>query len=164
MFFLGHTDLAQLFHDGREKARGHRQIEKPVPSSVVLLIDLGDLLRKPLVCFGILEVAPDVINALRKPGPSRGIEPGGGVLWNFVAESFSKTFCRVIVAGEADDGELFGKESIGRQVAQRRNELAFGEISGGAEYNHHTRRGDRIFMDMAHEKLSLPRSGNSSVC
>src|SRR5258707_15235474 len=100
-----------------EQVRGCRQIEKPVPSGVVLLFYLGDLLGEQLVCFGILEVAPDVINALRKPGPRRGIDPGGGVLWDFVAESLAKTLRREIVAGEADDGELFGKEIICGQVA-----------------------------------------------
>src|ERR1700688_30385 len=45
VFFLGETCLAELLHDRGEKARGDGEIEKAISSGVVLLIDIGNLLR-----------------------------------------------------------------------------------------------------------------------
>src|SRR6266852_6211445 len=104
VLFLGETGLTELLHDGREKSWSDREIEKPVASGVVLLIDIVDLLRQTLERLGILKVALDVIDTLGEPGPDCGVDLGGGVFRDFFRESFAKAFRGVVVAGETDDG------------------------------------------------------------
>src|SRR5258708_18540234 len=109
---LGKTGLTELLHDGREKLWSDREIEKPVASGVVFLIDIVDLLRQTLERLGILKVTLDVIDPFGEPGPDCGVDLGGGILGDFFRESLAKTFRGEIVAGEADDGELFGEQIV----------------------------------------------------
>ena len=106
VLLLGEAGLTELLHDGREKARGDGQVEKPVPSGVVLLVDCADLLREALERFSILEIALDVIDALGEPRPDCGVDQGGGIFGNFFRQSLAEAFRGVVVAGETDDGEL----------------------------------------------------------
>src|SRR5260370_2243836 len=69
VLLLGKTGLTELLHDGREKLWSDREIEKPVASGVVLLIDIVDLLRQTLERLGILKVTLDVIDPFPEPPP-----------------------------------------------------------------------------------------------
>src|SRR5713226_10699647 len=108
VLFFSEPGLAELFHDGGEKSRRNGQVEKTVASDVVFFIDVIDLLRQALERLRILEVALDVIDALREPGPDCRVDLGGGIFVDFFRESFAKTLRGVVVAGETDDGELLG--------------------------------------------------------
>src|SRR5262249_17513391 len=44
-----------------------------------------------------------------------------------------------IVVSKAYDGEFLGKQFVGRQIAQRGNKFALGEVPGGAEDDHDAR-------------------------
>src|SRR5258708_15524937 len=120
VLFLGEAGLTELLHDGREKSWSDGEIEKPVASGVVLLIDIVDLLRQTLERLGILKVALDVIDTLGEPGPDCGVDLGGRIFGDFFRKSFAKTLRGEIVAGEADDGEPFGEQIVRGQGAAPR--------------------------------------------
>src|SRR5229473_336438 len=121
VLFLGEAGLTELLHDGREKSWGDGEIEKPVASGVVLLIDIVDLLRQTLERLGILEVALDVVNTLGEPGPDCGVDLGGGILGDFFRESLAKTFRGEIVAGGAEDDHDAGRgDGVCMDVIHRR--------------------------------------------
>src|SRR6266481_1323335 len=91
VLFLGEAGLTELLHDGREKSWSDREIEKPVASGVVLLIDIVDLLRQTLDRLGIVKVAVDVIDPFDEPRPDCGFDLGEGFVEDFFRESFAKT-------------------------------------------------------------------------
>src|SRR6266852_5234359 len=120
---LGEAGLTELLHDGREKSWSDREIEKPVASGVVLLIDIVDLLRQTLERLGILKVTLDVIDPFGEPGPNCGVDLGGRIFGDFFRESLAKTFRSEIVAGGAEDDHNAGRgdgvcvDVIHRQVS-----------------------------------------------
>ena len=103
-----------------------------------------DLQLEALVGFRVAEVAFDVIDAFVEPAPHCRVDMGRRVLWNFVSEQFAKTVGVVIVRSESDDGELFREEIFLREIAERGEEFAFGEVSGGHEDDHDAGCGDWI--------------------
>src|SRR2546423_5630556 len=86
VFFLGKAGLAQLLHDGGEKAWRDRQIEKLVALGAVLLVRGGDLLLQALVGLSILEIPFDIVDALGEPSPDFGIYGGLRIGGNFFSE------------------------------------------------------------------------------
>src|SRR6266436_4102500 len=140
VLFLGEAGLTELLHDGREKSRRNREVEKSIPSGAVFFIDVVDLLPQALERLGILKVALDVIDTLGEPGPNCGVDLGGRIFGDFFRKSFAKTLRGEIVAGEADDGELFGEQIVGGEVAERGDELALSQVAGGAEDDHNAGR------------------------
>src|SRR5260370_8229034 len=136
VLFLGEAGLTELLHDGGEKSWCNGEIEKPVASGVVFFIDVVDLLPQALERLGILEVTLDVIDTLGEPGPNCGVDLGGRVFGDFFRKSFAKTLRGEVVAGEADDGELFGEQIVAGEVAERGNELPLTQSARAAEDDH----------------------------
>ncbi len=161
VFFFGQAHLPELLHDGREKSRRNGEVEEAISSRIVLLIDIGNLLRQALVRVRILKITLDIVNALGEPGPYCGVDLRRGIFWDFFRQRFAESFRVEVVAGETDDGELFGEQIIGCEVAQRRDQLALRKVAGSAEDHHHAGRGDRIWVRMVHEnplvRISFPR-------
>src|SRR4029077_20270629 len=102
VLFFGKTGLTELLHDGGEKPRSNREVEKPVASGVVFFIDVIDLLRQALERLRILEVTLNVVDALGEPGPDCWVDLRGGIFGDFFRESFAKTLRGEVVAGEND--------------------------------------------------------------
>src|SRR5260370_4231373 len=163
VLLLGKTGLTELLHDGGEKSRSDREIEKPVASGVVILIDIVDLLRQTLERLGILEVTLDVIDTLGEPGPDCGVDLGGRIFGDFFRKSFAKTLRGEIVAGEADDGELLGEQIVAGKVAERGNELALSQVAGGPEDDHDAGRGDGVCIDVIRRQVSGPQLANGAT-
>ena len=122
--FLGQPCLAKLFDDSRKKSRSDGEVEKSAAVRVVLLIDFRDLLPQPLVRIRVLKISFDVVDALGEPGPDRRVDRRGRIFGNFFRERLAESFRVEVVAGETDDGELFGEQIIGGEIAQRGDELA----------------------------------------
>src|SRR5208282_4288377 len=101
------------------------------------LVGLVDLIFEALVGLGVLKVAADVVGSLGDLVPEFQVDGPGSILGEFVGQHPAKSIGRVVVGGEADDGELIGKKFVLREIAARGDELAFGEVAGGANNNHH---------------------------
>src|SRR5215813_11864888 len=104
-------------------------------------LSCGNLLLEPFVCGRVLEVSLDVINSLKEPIPELGIDRFRSEFLNIFAELSSKGFGGYGIVREADDGELRGKQLALRQIAQCRNQLAFGEVAAGSEDYHYAGAG-----------------------
>src|SRR5260370_12878844 len=152
--FLGEAGLTELFRDGGEESRSHSEVEKLVATGVVLVIGVGDLLREALVSLRVLKITFDVINALGKPGPGCRVDFGGGIFGDFLGEGFSKALGVEVLAGEADDGKVLGDDSAGGEIAECGDELALGQVAGGAEDDHDAGSGYGVCVDMVHERVS----------
>ncbi len=141
----------------REEPRSYCQIEKSIAYSVVPFIGFVDLLLQALVSLRVQEIAFDVVDALAHPVPELRVDGRGNVFWNFCGQHFPEAGGIKIVAGKAYDGKLFGQNVVLGQVTERGNQLALGEVAGGAENNHHTRRRGRVHVQMveAHEREFL---------
>src|SRR5207302_9703399 len=120
----------------------------------MFLVSLVDLLFQTLVSLRVQKIAFHVVNALDHPGPELRIERRGGEFGDFFSQHLSKTGSVKVVAGEADDCELFGQDIVLSEVAERGDEFALGEVAGGAENDHHARgrRGVHVRMVQAHER------------
>src|SRR5207302_11253172 len=132
-FFLGQTALGQHLSDRGKKTGRDREIKKAIAESVVLLVSFVDLLFQTLVSLRLQKIAFDVVNTLDHRGPELRIEWRRGELGNFFSQHLSKAGSVKVVAGEADDCELFGQDIVLSEVAERGDELTLGEIAGGAE-------------------------------
>jgi hypothetical protein len=148
---LGQSGLTQLFHNDREKSWRDGEVEKLVAARVVLLIGVGDLLIQALVSLRVLKIAFDVIDALGEPGPDGGINFCRGILGNFVGEMLPEGLRIEVVACETDDGELFGEQITGGEIAQGGNQLALGQVPGGAEDDHDAGSGYGVNGSVIHE-------------
>ncbi len=139
VFFLNQSRGAQLLHDRREKSRRDRQVEEFVPLRAVALIHFRDLSGKPLIRIGVIEIAFDVVDPLLKPIPAFQIDLRRRVLRDFVGQRLAEIFGRRVVGGKTDNRELLGQHAVIRKIDQRRNQLALGQVAGGAEYDHDIR-------------------------
>ncbi len=66
------------------------------------------------------------------------------VLGDLFGQRLAEAIGGRVVAGEADDGELLREEIVVGEIAKRGNELALGEVAGGAENHHDAGSGGRV--------------------
>ena len=71
--------------------------------------------------------------------PQRIIDRGGGKLVDLAAQKVAELLAVHLVARDTHQREFLGKQIVLRQVVERRDELALGEISGSAEDHHRAR-------------------------
>src|SRR6202158_2225600 len=69
VFFFRQAGFAQLLDDRGEESWRDRQIEESVSERVMKLVSLFNLLFQPFVGFGVLKIAPDVVDSLGNPVP-----------------------------------------------------------------------------------------------
>jgi len=155
VLFLGEAGLTELLHDGREKSWSDGEIEKPVASGVVLLIDIVDLLRQTLERLGILKVTPDVIDPFGEPGPDCGVDLGGRIFGDFFRESLAKTLRGEVVAGEADVANCLESRLSAARLQSAGMSLRLVR-SPWPEDDHNAGRGDGVCMDVIHRQVSCP--------
>src|SRR6266446_2004095 len=148
VFFLGEAAIAQHLGDRRKESRGDRQIEESVSERVVELVSLVNLLLQALVSFGVLKIAADVVDALGDFAPELRVEWGWSILGNLFRQHLAKTLGGVVVGCESHDGELLRKKFVLSEIADRGKQFAFGEVAGGAENNHYTRRRSGVHVQM----------------
>src|SRR6202165_289082 len=128
VFFLRESAFAQLLDDRREEPRCDRQIEESVSERVMKLVNLFNLLFQPLVGLGVLKVASDVVDSLGDPVPELQVDRCRSVLGNLFAQHLAKALRGVVVGGETNDGELFGKKIVLSEIAKRGKQFAFRQV------------------------------------
>ena len=104
----------------------------------MFFVCLGDLFLQSLVGVMVLKISANVINAFQEPGPSLRLDRAGCKLLDVLTELLAKSLRRQIVGGKTNDGELVRKQAGPRQIAQCREQFAFGQVAAGAENDHDT--------------------------
>src|SRR5437667_12863992 len=127
-----------------------REVEKAIAESVVFLVSFVDLLFQTLVSFRVQKIAFDVVNALDHPGPELRIERRGGEFGDFFRQHLAEAGGVKVIAGEADDCELFGQDIVLSEVAERGDEITLCEIASGAENDHNIRGRHGVHVRMVH--------------
>ena len=140
---LGHAVLAEVLDDvGEELGRGG-EVEEAVAAGVELSVELGELRLEAVVACGVVEVHGEVVDVL-----DEGVELGvGGFDTAALDDAVLHVGGEVVAeraAGDADDGEFFGKKAGLVEVIERGQELALGEVAGGAEDDDDAGVGDAL--------------------
>jgi len=140
---LGEPVRAEVFEGRLEHAGRNRQIEK----SVLLLVRGARLdLLEPLldVPVGVVlrEIAAGVERPLTEPLPDVVVDFVDLVgVRHRLAHQGAIPFVGILIARHAQQGEVVRQELLLRQIVDRRDELALGEIAGPAEDHHRARVG-----------------------
>src|SRR6266851_678313 len=111
-------------------------------------VGLVDLVFQTLVSFRVLKIASDVIDTLRDSVPEFQVHRCRSVFGNLLTQHFTKTLGGVVVSRKANNGELFRKQFVLSEIADRGKQFAFGEVAGGAENNHYTWRRSGVHVQM----------------
>src|SRR6266849_10027698 len=111
-------------------------------------VSLVDLVFQTLVSFRVLKIASDVIDTLRDSVPELQVHRCRSVFGNLLTQHFAKTLGGVVVSRKANNGKLFRKQFVLSEIAKRRDKLALGEVAGGAENSHYTRRRSGVHVQM----------------
>src|SRR5712692_8572487 len=129
------------------------------------LVSLVDLLFQPLVGLSILKIASDVIDSLGDPVPELQVDRCWSVLGNLLTEHLAEALRGVVVGCKTNDRELRRKQVVLREIAERRDKLALGEVAGRTENNHHTGCRFRVHVKMVqgHERGFLSSGPDGSL-
>ena len=138
VFFLGHSGGAKLLDDGGEKAWGDGEVKEIVAAATVSFVNGFELSLEAFVSFGISEVTGYKIDALDKPVPHLQVDRIGGELRHLGGQRLAEGLSSSPAAGNTDDGEVLRQNIFLREVEQGREQLALGQVSGGAEDDHGT--------------------------
>ena len=127
--------LAEEFDDVGEVLGRGGEIEETVAAGAELLVELAEFFVEGVVAGGVVEVHGVVLDLVDEGG-----ELGVGLI---DAASADDAVLHVggegvlqRAAGYADDGDLFGQQAGLVEVIERGQELALGEVAGGAEDDH----------------------------
>src|SRR5467141_3247413 len=144
VLFLREAGFSQLLDDRREESWGDSQIEESVSERVMKLVSLFNLHFQPIVGFGVLKIAPDVVDSLGDPVPELQVDRCRSILGNLFPQHLAKALRGVVVGGKANNGELFRKKIVLSEIAKSGNQFAFRQVAGRAKNNHDARRRGRI--------------------
>ena len=133
---LGQSRLAQLLNDRGKELWRRGQVEEIVRLSAVFLVYAGELRRQSGIRGRIAEFAAQVVEPIAEPlkffgAAVPGIQEAGHLVAKLIASQ--------IVEGHTHDRKSLGKQLGFHQVIQGRNQLALGQVTGGAEQNHDAR-------------------------
>src|ERR1700693_2676911 len=157
VLFAGQVRLAQLADNLGKKTWRDGEIKEAVALGPALLVHLFDLTFQALVGRGVLKIPLDVVDPLEKPLPGFRIDGRGGHGLEIFCQLLPERLGGESVGGKSDDGE-FAREKIPlRQVAERGDELTFGQVSGGAENDHDARISSRTAGRSDWRRHHLPR-------
>jgi hypothetical protein len=124
----------KILDDGREEARGRRQIEEPVARAAVVRVHLAQPGGELLIALLTVEVRRDVVQARRELVPEFLAER------QHVGRAFHAPLHLVAKPGvcdrrhgDADDGKSGREQLLTGEVVQRRHQLAAGQVAARAE-------------------------------
>ncbi len=124
---------AELSDDRAEELRRRREVVEPVACGLVPRVDLGEPLGQALVGRGVVEVAVDVVAAREDPVAHGGIDLAHRVAGEVLGLLGAPAGVVHARARDGDDRDVVAEEVRGREVVERGQELALGEVPGGAE-------------------------------
>ena len=129
-----------MVDDRREELGGDGQVIEPVAARAVGAVELLEPLLELCVARGVVEGPGREDDVAGELGPELG-EVGAAALRQRLLELGAEVVVGPVAAGEADDREFGRAGSPPRQVIQRRDELAVGQVAGRPEQHHRARLG-----------------------
>ena len=139
LFLVGQTHGAELLHDLAEERRRRGEIEQVVAGRALFLVDRRQPLGQLLIKVGIAEVAGVVVEPIGEPFPQLLLDGGAGELLDVGGDPGAKFGRAERFDRNPDHRELFGEQLAARQIVERRDQQALGQITGGSENHHHAR-------------------------
>jgi hypothetical protein len=129
--------FAQLDGNGAEQARRRGQVEDVPTGRAERAVAVREHVAEAAVSLGVVVAAADVAEA----GPGRPVPDLPGDRTRAGQASVRPLLVAHFRPGHADQGELGPEPVIGGELAQRREELALGQVTGRAEDDQRARRG-----------------------
>jgi len=130
---------SQLLQHHGEEFRCSGQIEKTVRRRAALGIELIQQRLQRGIALGIRELAAMVVNGRAERRPKLGIVALARELLVPFLQLRAEALIRFLTAGEADHLELRRQIAGGRQVVERRDQLARGQVARRAKDHHGAR-------------------------
>ena len=128
-----------MLHDGTEEIRRGRQVVKIVAVAGVVFVDLLQKFFQLLVGAVVAEFAGQVVDVTLEPFLQVGINGFAGEFFQVLRQLAAKFVGGHGIARHADHGKLSRQEVVFRQVIERGDQLAAGQIAGSAENDHGAR-------------------------
>ena len=85
-----------------------------IAPGLVCLLNLGEEVPELFIGGGVLGVSGEIVQALSKPVPERGIHRASGKLLQVLGQLFAERFVRHTPAGDPHDGKLLRQEMVAR--------------------------------------------------
>ena len=145
----------QLLNDRTEEVRRDGQVIEEVLLRGVFLVDLSQRILDLGVKAIVIEIARDIVEALLEPLPQIAVDTVAAVILDVLIDLLAKLFVRQLRARHADHRELARQQARTRQIVERRNQHAAGQITGSAEDHHHA--GIALLADPRHGCCGLFR-------
>ena len=125
--------LAELVHDHGEERRRRGEVEDAVEDDLRRLVELLRRLLHLLVCRVLVEGAGHVAHVLEEPVQHLLIRLPAGELHDRLLGDLPVLVMRHVAAGHPDQVEALRKRALVREVVERRQELALGQVARAAE-------------------------------
>ena len=148
---------AEALRERREPARRDREVEDAVAGGAALAVELVEGLVDRLQAVLGVEVEGAVPQAVCKDVPDVIPQGHAAVLRDARTHRLTELLGGLLGAPGADDAEAGRQLAVGGQCVERRNQLALGEITGGAEDHHHARQRDAALAKPLAERVGASR-------
>src|SRR5215469_10572943 len=102
----------------------------------MLFVELFESGFQLVIQLLIIEFGRDVVQPFAEPVPNLGINAAAGVMVDIVGKLLAKLVVRHLIVRHPDDGKIAREEIDFRQVVERGNQLAAGEVASRAKDNH----------------------------
>ena len=152
--WFGQAGLAQLLNNRGEELGRRRQIEQVIRLRAVFLVHIGELRGQGRIRGRIGEFAALIEEPLGEPLPGFRAAVFG---WQKSGDLVAKLVAAQVVEGDAHHRKIPGKQFGFHQVEKRGNQLALGQVAGGAEQHHHAWTGGlaNLFVFLLPDLLGL---------
>ncbi len=136
-FLAGQAGIAEMAHHLPEERGSGGEIVEVVAPGAVLLVYFGQQRLEALVVVRIAEIARDIVSALHQPFAEGTLVGSFAEFGQVRTQALAKLLLIHLLDGAAQQGEFLRQKVFLREVVERRNQLALGEIARRAEDRHH---------------------------
>ncbi len=140
---LNQSRLVELLDRWAEELLGDGKVEDDVALGPLGLLRLRERSAQFIVELGLAQIALHIIHLVGEAAPSllvntAAVEFRGfsGIAFQLFAKIIAPAFGGCIRSGRADKREVFGEQPRARQIIERRNQEACGQVPACAEDNH----------------------------
>src|SRR4029453_971164 len=130
---LGRAPLADLADEHGDRVRRDGEVVDAVAGRAALLVEVVERRDHAVLAAFVREVGRDVAHPLGEPLPGLVAELVPAELLDGALQPFAELVVGLPGAGDAHDAELLRQQPPQRERVERREELAPGEVPGGAE-------------------------------
>ena len=136
----GEAVLPESGDDQREEVGGGRQVEGAVERFSGLAVELGEHLLELGVDGLLVEFAGDVFDVLEEAPQHVLVGRAPREAADRLLALLAVVLVRFVFARDADEVEALGQRALVREVVERGQQFALGEVAGGAEEHERRRR------------------------